>query len=263
MSNFLRDTFIKNISLNEDRLRKINDVFVELAVSNNQGLQNTEEDTKKYILLKYIIRFDNKGFLLNEFDKVIKYLQGSKKTERIIFHLDSNESYFSNAQYGKKVELRFDANNPNNCHLTVQDDNSDWVDSTFCKIEEELNKYKNKHFLVRNAWTPFFVQIFGVLVGFILSLWAALRIAPALSIDYGFIVSFVLAFLIFSNVWTYLNQQILNLINFFFPNITFKDSKGLHWLAKSLLSAIFVAISLFVINKIFIYVGLLLKEVLK
>ncbi len=146
MSEFLRDTFIKNVSLNKDRLRKINDVFVELADMNNKGLTDSGDDTKKFLLLKYVIRFDNKGFMLYSLDKVLKYLQGSRKTDRIIFMLDSPESHLSNAQFGKKAELRFDANDINNCYLSVQDDDSNWVDAAFCKIDEELNKYKNKHF---------------------------------------------------------------------------------------------------------------------
>lgn len=262
MSKFLRDRYIKNISLNDDRLNKLNDVFLELRSSNNANLPDTDEGRNQGVVLTYVIRFDNKGFTLTDFDKVIKYHNGAKNTERIIFILDSNQSHFSNAQLGKRIELRFDKNDPNNCILSVQDDDPEWVDSTYCKIEEELSKYRNKHFIVRNAWTPFAVQIVGVIFGFLLSLWAALRISPLLNIEYSLIVSFILAFLIFSNIWTYLNQQILKALDFFYPNISFADSKGLHWLAKSFLSALFVAAALFLLNEIFSYIGLLLNEVL-
>ena len=262
MSRYLRDTYIKNISLNEDRLHLINDAFVEIANTNNRGLPDDDDGKNKTAIVSYLIRFDNKGFVLHDFNEVLKYHKNSKKIERIFFIVDTNQSHFSNAQFGKRAELRFDSKEPNNCILTVQDDDQNWVNATFCKIEEELSKYKNRNFIVRNAWTPFVVQILGVITGFVISLWAALRISPLLSVEYSLIVSFILAFLIFSNIWTYLNQQILKLINGMFPNVAFKDSKGLHWLGKALLSALFVGAAVLLLNEIFVYIGLLLNEIL-
>lgn len=263
MNRFLRDEQVKNRSLNEDKLRKINDVFVEIAKLNNAGLPDTDEGKKKWAMVNYIIRFDNKGFMIHDFDTFLKYLNGAKKIERVIFILDSNESYLSNAKYGKNAELRFDVKDENNCFLRVQDDSSDWVDLAFCKIAEEIAKYKNRNFIIRNAWTPFAVQVFGVISGFILSLWAALRVSPHLSLEYSFVVVLILAFLIFSNVWTYLNQIILKMLDYLFPNISFSDSKGLHWALKCMVTAFFVAIAFFLVNKALAYIGLLLEEIIK
>lgn len=264
MSKYLRDEFLKNLSLNESKIQKINDAILEIAHETNSRLtQTTEAEKDKLVLPSYIIRFDNKGFLLYDFNKVLKYFKEARKVERVIFILDFIESYVSNKQRGKCLELRFDKNDINNCYLSVQDDRSDWVDASFCKIKELLERYKNKNYLIRNNWTNFIVQISGVFAGFILSLWVAYKISPFLTIDYPFVVTFILTFLLFSNAWTFINPLVFRLLDYYWPNISFKDIKGFHWLIKALISAVFVGFSLLVLNKLFIYIGTLLKGFVK
>ncbi len=265
MSKYLRDEFLKNLRLNETRLKKINDVLVDIVVELGQGINRDNEDevNRKFLLRSYIIRFDNKGFLLHDFDTVMRYFREARKVERIIFMVETSESFLSNKQRGKSIELRFDTQEVNNCYLVVQDDTSDWTDASFLKIKELLNTYQNRNYIVRNNWTPFVVQILGVFVGFVLSLWAAVKISPFLSIDYAFVVTFVLAFLVFSNSWTFIYPWILKVLNFYWPNISLKDRKGLHWLIQALISTAFVAFFLFIINKLFIYIGKLLESIIK
>jgi len=263
MSKYLRDEFLKNLSLNESRLKKINDVLCNIADESNRGLTRDEDRDKKLLLRSYIIRFDNKGFILHDFDTVMIYFREARKVERIIFILDNNESFFSNKQRGKSLELRFDTLDANNCYLVVQDDISEWLDASFLKVKELLNTYKNKRYFIRNNWTPFVVQIAGVFVGFILSSWAAVKISPYLSIDYAFVVTFVLAFLIFSNSWTFIYPWILKVLDFYWPNISLKDRNGIQWLIQALLSTAFVAFFIYIVNKLFIYIGKLLESILK
>lgn len=260
MSQFLRDAALKNLKLTEERLRKINELIFEIAREQNQ-VQTGEEKDKKKLLPSYIIRFDDKGFKLYEFEKIIKYFNEANKVERIIFILDSIES--ANRLFGKSIELRFDNKNPDNCFLTVQADEGDWVDSTFCRVKELLDKYKNKNAFIRNSWTPFIIQILGVIIGFTFSLWGAILISPKLNIENAFTISFIIAFLIFSNIWAYLYPLILKFIDYFWPNISFKDGKSLHWLIKALLSALFVGFSLFIAGKLFSYLGEIFKSLLK
>lgn len=260
MSTYLRDRIIKNISLDNDRLKSISDTLLDIAINANQGLN---ENDSNWVSVSYMIRFDNKGFILTDFDEVLEYHKTSKKTERINFTLNSGASRESNRTTGKSVDLRLDVLNTENCTFTVQDDDASWTEATFCRLDELLGKYKNKNHLVRNLWTPFFVQIIGIVSGFSLSLWAALRISPKLSIDYSFVVAFILAFLVFSNVWTYLNQQLLEFLDYLFPNIMLKESKGAHWLGKAFVSAAFVAAAFFLLDSLFGFVGGLLEEILK
>lgn len=259
VSKFLRDRFISNLSLNPERLMAISEILVALAETANQ---NVSVDDPQRVTTNYVIRFDNKGFVVDDFQTVLIYHNGAKRTERITFLLQSEASRLSNAQTGKLVELRLDALSTNNCSLSVQDDDAAWTDAAYCRIDEELRKYGNRHYLVRNAWTTFFVQILGVLAGVFLSLWAALRISPKLSIDYAFVVSFVFALLVFSNIWTYLNQRILDFFDFIFPNISFKESRGLHWLGRALISAVFIAAAFFALDALFGVIGRILGEIL-
>jgi len=69
MSKYLRDRYIKSLSLNNDRLRSISDSLLDVANTANQGL---EENDPNRVSVYYMIRFDNKGFLLADFDEVLK-----------------------------------------------------------------------------------------------------------------------------------------------------------------------------------------------
>ena len=238
MSIYLRDRYIKNLSLNDESIKSISDTLFDIASTTNQGLSHEDPN---YVNVYYVIRFDSKGFILTDIESVLDYHRTSKKTERLSFSLDCKTSRDSNRNVGKSAQISLDKLDEDNCIFTVQDDDPSWTESTFCRIDQELAKYKNRNFLIRNAWTPFIIQILGVLAGFLLSLWATLKISPILSIEYSFAVTFVLAFLIFSNAWTYINQQILNFLDYIFPNIALKESRGLHWLGKAFVSAIFVA----------------------
>lgn len=262
MSQFLRDTALKNLNLNEERLLKINELIFEIAKEVNQTLTGSETDNK-FLIPSYIIRFDNKGFKLYEFEKVIKCFKEACKIERIIFILESLESIQSNRLSGKSLELWLDVLNPDKCYLTVQANEGDWVDSTFCRMKELLDKYKSKNFLVRNNWTPFAVQMLGVVASFVFSLWVAIVISPNLTIENAFTISFIMAFLIFSNAWIYFYPLILRIIDYFWPNISFKESKGIHWLIKALISALFISFSLLAFSKVFSYLGEIFKPLLK
>lgn len=262
MSQFLRDIALKNLNFNEEKLLKINALIFEIAKDINKTLTETE-NTDRILIPSYIIRFDNKGFKLYEFEKVLKCFKEAAKVERIIFVLESLESIRSNRLSGKSLELRFDVLNQENCYLTVQANEGDWVDATFCRMKELLDKYKSKNFLVRNSWTPFVVQMLGVVVSFVFSLWGAIVISPKLTIENAFTISFIMAFLIFSNAWTYFYPQILSIIDYYWPNVSFKERKGIHWLIKGLIITLFASFSLVVFSKVFSYLGEIFKPVLK
>lgn len=262
MSQFLRDAAIKNLNLNEERLLKINELIFEIAKEVTQTLAESER-VNKILIPSYIIRFDNKGFKLYEFEKVIKYFKEAHKVERLIFILESVESISSNRLAGKSLELRLDILNIDNCFLTIQANEDDWVDATFCRTKELLDKYKNKNFLARNNWTSFTMQIVGVIAGIVLSLWGAIIISSKLNIENAFTISFIMAFLIFSNVWTYLYPLILKAIDIIWPNISFKEGKSLHWLFKALISTLFVSLFLLALGKLFSYLGEMFKSLLR
>lgn len=269
MSKYLRDEFIRNISLNEQTIKKINVDISEIKNRVNTDLaekypQNQSKVLDEKILLaNYIIRFDNKGFRLFDFKEVLKHYNDAHKIERLIFVLESPESIKRHKLFGKNIELHFDALDANNCYLSVQDDDKDWVDSSFYKLKERLNECKNLNFILQNRWIPFAVQIIGVFTGLFLSFWVAVRISPRLNIESAFAFTFIAALILFSNVWGILYGMILRCLNYYWPNITFKEKSGLHWLMKALISTIFVGFFLSVFSRIIAYIILWSKAILK
>jgi len=254
MGSFLRDEYVRNVTINEDALRVLSDYFLERAAQVNAG-PNQQKD--KTVFVSYVIRFDNKGYRFTNYDDVEKFYLQATEVERVILTLESPESLRSNRMFGTYMELRLDSRDMNNCVLVTSSDDQNWVDSAFCGVRELIEKQTNRNKYVRNAWTHFLVQIAGVTLGFILSLWAALKVAPYLTIENAFVVSFLFTFLVFSNIWTYINQQILLVLNHYFPNLRFtrKGKDRLHWLLQALVAGIVVAFTLFALNLLFSFVG--------
>ena len=174
----------------------------------------------------------------------MRYFEDARRVERFIFTVDSIRGMTGNRLFGKSIDLRFDATDQNNCKLVVQDDDNNWVDAVFCRLNERIMRYKNINGIVRNRWVPFSIQIIGVIVGFLLSLWIAIQIAPKVAIDNALAFCFIIAFLLFSNTWTVIFEMALRFINYFWPNIAFKPNGALHWLIQALISTALVGILL-------------------
>lgn len=264
MSQYLRDESLRNLSLSEEALRKINEDLLEVVKQANESLKKQykdEELTKRLLIISYIIRFDGRGFRLFEFEKIMRYFQDAKKVERFIFILDSIGSI--NRITGKSIDLNFDALDAIKCQLIVQDDDNNWVDAVFCKLKERISRYKNKNFIIQNRLVPFIVQLLGVIAGFIISLWIAIKLSSKLTIDNSLAFTFVIAFLLFSNVWTLLYEGIIRILNYAWPNISFKERGGLHWLLKALISSAFVSIFFLILSRLLLYIGSFVKNILK
>lgn len=166
--------------------------------------------------------------------------------------------------YGTFIEIRLDKKDLNNCWLAVSSEDRDWVEATFPNITDLLKNAQNKNHLIRSGWTAFAIQILGIIAGFALSLWAGLKIAPFLAIENAFVVSFFFAFIIFSNAWTYLNPQLLSLVDRIFPNIRFAqpNKQTIHWLAQGLVITLIGAPTIFLMDAGFELIGKILKEAL-
>jgi len=262
MGRFLRDELIKNLTLDEDALALLGDTFQERATGYNVRFAGDDQSEKSKVHLFYIIRFDNKGYRLYQIEEVLKFYRQAKNVERIIYCLESFESLNSNRVIGTYMELRLDSKDENSCQFVVSSDDRDWVDSSFTGIRDIISKQTNNNAWIRNSWTPLLVQIFGVTAGFALSLWAGVKIAPHLAIESAFVFSFIFAFLLFSNVWTYLNQQIARFFNYCFPNVRFqrKGKDKLHWFLQVLVGGIFLALALYLLNELFSFIGKVLGE---
>lgn len=240
MSQYLRDQTLKNLNMSEKALEEINKALVQIRDEENKQIGNDIKRPKR-LLLTYTIRFDGKGFKLYGYGKVMDYFRSAKEVERFIFQLDSMEHFKSYKYTGKGVEIRVDSKNPNNCFLIVQDDQQNWVENTFLTLQETINKHDNKNNLMRNRFVVSSIQIFGVLAGVLLSLWLASKVSPKLNTPYPYGIAFIIALLIFSNIWTYLYVIILRCVDIFWPNISFKEVKGVRKFARNATFALFVA----------------------
>lgn len=262
MAKYLRDEFLKNINVSLQTLELINDFLIDRLISTNKEIEANQGSKDDILLLTYIIRFDERGYKLNDFSDVKKYFTQANKVERIIFILDSNTSERTNRMYGTHYEVKFDAFNSENTYIQVASDDGDAVDSVFNGLKDIVNKGQNKNGYIRNTWSQLLVQIFGVASGFILSLIAGLKISPNLNFDNSFVITFIFVFLIFSNTWGFINQQILRFLGFSFPNVKFvqPNKNSWHWLAQALVGGLVVAFTLLIINGIFDWVGQILGQ---
>lgn len=101
------------------------------------------------------------------------------------------------------------------------------------------------------------MQIFGVIVGFIVSLWLAFKIAPNLKIENPFVIAFLFILLVFSNIWGYLNQALLGFLAKVFPNIELvRPAKArLNWLIQAIVGSTAFAIVIYLLGLAFSFLS--------
>ena len=82
-------------------------------------------------------------------------------------------------------------------------------------------------------------------------------ISPHLNIENPFVISFIFVLLIFSNIWSYLNNIIINGINNLFPSMKFyRPAKNrIHWLMQAIVGGIAVAVTLYFLTFLLSYIG--------
>ena len=230
MATFLRDERVSNVKIDAAALTQINAVFeARLATL-------PPDDPPAPSFLYYIIRFDNKGYRVHTFELLMDYFRNAKYVERLYFALESAGAVTTNRTLGSYLELRLDHKDANTCIIQVSSDSSDWVDATFSSLVETLSKFRNKHGWARSGWTQFVIQITGIFLGFLVSLWGAVQLAPNLAIQNAFLISFFFFLLVFSNSWGFIGYQLNRFVNYVFPNIRFdRPSKDrIHWLIQAL-----------------------------
>lgn len=249
MAQFLRDQFLKNLTISAETITQIYNFFDQrVAVLNGALAGNGDLPTR---MLRYnVIRFDNKGYRVFSLQDLLSYFELAHTVERIVFTAEAQQSIGSNRVLGTYLELRLDVDS-NSCVLLTSSDDKDWVDASFSAVEDIIARARNKHYLIRNGWTPLLVQIFGVGLGFIASLGIAAKVAPFIAIENALLISFLFAMIVFSNVWTPINNQIGRLINKAFPSIYFIRPKKAtaHWLLQALVGGAAFALVVYVLSQ--------------
>ncbi len=262
MAQFLRDQQLTNITIAEADLDRLNDLFLARVTVHNQGIP---AGNPALAIPFYVIRFDNKGYRFIDFADVRRCFREARAIERVVFTIDSTENRRSQSLTGIQFELRLDAKDLKGNYLVVTADSKDWVDATFSAFSEILSGQRSMSRYVRTQWTGLLVQILGVATGFVFSLWAAFKIAPKLSFEQSFVVTFFFALLIYSNVWGYINAQIWRLIDFAFPNVRFqRDDKDFWYRAvQTLVGTALLGIGGLILDRLLGWVGSVLGSLMK
>lgn len=233
MARFLRDALIKNVSLAETDIEEIFTNFDRLEQGLNASrtppfsAADTAEST-------YIIRFDGKGYRVDSKEDLLFHFRQAKKVERIAFLVETGASFQSNKNHGRSVEMRIDCDTPLNCYLTVTADEQEWTTAQFTTFHELLEKNKNHHHWIRSNVAYFSMQLIAVTACILLSVWAAGKLAPRLSIESPFVFGFIFAFLLLSNLWTFLATIIKRRLEEAFPSVKFvrPSQKGPQWILQ-------------------------------
>lgn len=257
MTDFLRDEVLKSLTIDEAAIRELDDA---LCSSNANMPENLEQqDTGQRSIIHYVIRFDNKGYRVSSIEDLLKYFHKAKYVERVICTAESVNSIRTGRQAGSFIDLAIDCRDPSRCLLSVSSDNVDWVNSSFSNIKDVLAGYRNRNGWARSVWSQLSIQLIAVFVTFLGSLWAAVAFSPRIQVENAFFLIFLFVFLVFSNLWGYVNQRLLALIDVVFPNIRFyrPNRDRLHWLFQNLIGGVVVlivgSVILFVLNLLFDY----------
>ncbi|MFA6052122.1 MAG: hypothetical protein WC762_05980 [Methylobacter sp.] len=255
MAHFYRDQLIANLTINEEIITELNTAFVNRMTELSLNIQPNDPD--KSVIISYIIRFDNKGYRVFSLNELLQYYNQAKYVERIIIMIETLECIRTSRHIGSFMELKLDEKAPNGCSMVVSSDDGNWTDTSFCAVKEILDKSKNINSYFRNSWSVLLIQILGLVLGFGFSLWAASYISPKLNIENAFVISFIFVLLVFSNIWSYLNQILIMGLNKLFPNLKFyrPSKERFHWFMQAIVGGIAVAVTLYFLGNMFSYIG--------
>lgn len=246
MPSFLRDVLVRNVVLNDDAVKELHAIFLERITTHNQA---TQDDNHKLSSI-YVIRFDGRGYRTFSANEAWSFYNSADSVERLVLQAESPIGIQTNHMFGGQIEIRLDADHKGSSHIIVGGESRDWVEATYSALEAQLIRRRDlATALIRTPWTILVLQLLGVLVGILLALWLATLSAPFVKgVEYPRAVSFAFWFLVYSNLWTYLQQQALNVIDAIFPNVRLNRSNDplIQTLLRKGLEAAAVALFLWV-----------------
>lgn len=259
MAIYLRDEQVSNLTITPDTIANVTDILSAYLKTMPEHLQK-KDDEGPNAFLSITIRFDQKGYRVFDKEQLLQIFSQATEVERVVFELISGKALRTNRIMGSYLDLRLDKDENAPYFLTVSSENEDWMNGAFSAVKEELQKFRNRNSLIRNAWVELLIQLLGLFVGFIVSLWGASKIAPNLTIENSFLISFLLILFVFSNLWGPIKNILKRVLHKVFPKIKFyrPDKERLDWLKQAVIGGIVVAASLYVLNIAFRYVGKML-----
>ncbi|SFU61013.1 hypothetical protein SAMN05216350_103118 [Polaromonas sp. YR568] len=238
MPKYARDVKLKNLSISIDNLEALGQA-VQACVANcapdSLGTPNR---------LSFILRTETLGVRLDTVGEFTQAFLAAPRVDWITANFESGLLQDTYKKEGSSFDVRLDRTDASMCFIAVASDNEQWAASTFLMMQEAVKPLRNRHYLIRNAFTQMLIQVAGVIAGVGLSLWGALKLEPWLKLPNAFVFVFVIFLLLFSNIWGPLNHLILRLVDRGFPNVRFiqKGKEHWHWVPQALVGGTIAAI---------------------
>lgn len=222
MPGFLREVLIHDVVIDDDSIRELDRIFQARVAQHNAEV--TDDDRK--LVFWYIVRFDNRGYRALNAEDAWAFYKGAHKVEGVVFHAESPLAKKTGGVLGTQLDICLDSTGNRISGLSVAADQRDWVESTFGEFEVVLRRRQDLVTkLVRGPTSSVLVQISGLVLGVLLSLWAATLSAPFLTgLDYPRVVAFGFWFIVFSNLWGTCQAALMTWIYRLFPNVRFATS---------------------------------------
>ena len=260
MAKFLKDEMISDVSIDDESIKLLFAVFVEMA-ARLDNLSKKEGEGPRAPRMHIVLRFDGKGYRIHSIDELLHYFNLADNVDRLNFIIQTAGYVNSNGESGDYLELRLDKTNAMNCILTASSDSKEWVDSSYSTVKEVLSRCKTKYHWARSKWANLSIQLMGVIAGFVLSLWVTSKVSDKLNVENAFIITFLFVLLLFSNAWGYINQSCLNYMHGLFPSIKFSrpNKDRTSWLLQAVIGGLVVALTLYLLSMMFDFVGGFIK----
>ncbi|MBX9297694.1 hypothetical protein K5M33_11520 [Chromobacterium vaccinii] len=235
MAFFMHDQSVQNITLDEASIRQINTIFQRRRESLRAEL------AEQNIYLTYIIRFDNKGYKIFSIDELIQYFNQAKSIDRIVFTIESDLSISTARRTGTYFELFLNSNNTINSGLIAFSDNhKEWAENSFNETYNILDKFKNSNYFAHHPLSKLAARLISLFILFLLSILITIKIPLNPKLENGKPFAFLLIFLAFSNIYTYLIQLSSWFLTQQFPSIKFSNttSRATHWFIQAIILAV-------------------------
>lgn len=232
MAKFLRDRHVKNLSISRARIDELFSLCYIYADRLTPQIEASD------IEVRCMIRFDEKGYVVHSLEDIHQYYDQAHEVERLIFTIETRQSLDTNRKFGPYLELTLDRNYQL-CFLTVSSDDRVWVEGAFSAFDEVISKCTAWYRFIRTTWVELALQMTGVAGIFLLSLIAAKALAPNITVENSFLISFIFSFLLGANVWTFLQRQLHLVIAAAYPNVHFirTGKEHVHWIGQAIVSA--------------------------
>lgn len=226
MPSFIRDVMVRNVVISDEAIQELHAALLQRVSAHNASTQ----DAGRQLTPVYVVRFDNRGYRTLSAEEAWSYYASADTVERVVLQAECPTGLNTNHMFGEQIEIKLDADRQATSHIIVGGESKDWVEATFTALEAALTRRKNvATAIVRTQWMALVVQLIGVAVGLLLCLWLATLSAPYLKdAEYPRALSFAFWFLVYSNLWAYIQQRALAGIGTLFPNVRF-SRKGEHW----------------------------------